>query len=176
MDRHTWESVIATDPLYVQTWTPGPWIQIKECDVNYFAKHNTKSPFGLFTYAKKMNAFWKKMAIPGYTIGFSGERENPPPKQLNYLDYIYLDTYFFFTITVEVQSFITTCARKFINIAHCERLSLEKLKMTQIRTKLSSYLLGTTKPPKRIHMEAMRDPKDSMKPMKSHTREPAKRR
>jgi hypothetical protein len=34
-------------------------------------------------------------------------------------------------------------------------------------------LLGTTKPPNRIHMEAMREPNASMKPMKSHTRAPA---
>lgn len=34
-------------------------------------------------------------------------------------------------------------------------------------------LPGTTKPPKRIHMEAMREPKASMKPMNSHTLAPA---
>ena len=28
---------------------------------------------GLLTYPKKMNAFWKKMAIPGYTTGFSAK-------------------------------------------------------------------------------------------------------
>lgn len=36
-------------------------------------------------------------------------------------------------------------------------------------------LRGTTNPPKRIHMEAMREPKASMNPMKSHTRAPADR-
>lgn len=36
-------------------------------------------------------------------------------------------------------------------------------------------LPGTTNPPKRIHMEAMREPNASMKPMKSQTRAPANR-
>lgn len=29
----------------------------------------------LLTYPKKMNAFWKKMAIPGYTIGFPATQQ-----------------------------------------------------------------------------------------------------
>lgn len=29
---------------------------------------------GQLTYPKKMNAFWKKMAIPGYTTGFSANK------------------------------------------------------------------------------------------------------
>lgn len=36
-------------------------------------------------------------------------------------------------------------------------------------------LPGTTNPPNRIHMEAMREPNASMKPMKSQTRAPASR-
>lgn len=36
-------------------------------------------------------------------------------------------------------------------------------------------LPGTTNPPNRIHMEAMREPNASMKPMKSQTRAPANR-
>lgn len=68
------EMVTATDPQCAQTWRSTPWEDEKTVWEVYVLK--TEAPvgkmcWGLFAYPKKMKAFWKKMAIPGYMIDFS---------------------------------------------------------------------------------------------------------
>jgi len=114
---------------------------------------------GTPTYPKKMKAFWKKTAMPGYTTGFSA-RDNRCTAQ-------------------EVRIIYNLTERHIIDEENCSRLGCTTLCHTlklirQIRKQRDSR--GTTNPPNRIHMEAMREPKASMKPMKSHTRAPAQHR
>lgn len=122
------------------------------------------SGFCVFTsYPKKMKAFWKKTAIPGYTAAFAVHRNDKIKIMM-----------------VKSHSVILYCLLErngssismTFNILHYSAVLLKQTKRAVQFKRDKTHEPGTTKPPKRIHMEAMREPKASMKPMKSHTLAP----